>query len=62
MRGYSPSRPIHPAALRNRLSDVFTTRAATLHELAKLAPVTSISEALGYSPATKLHRYKHVTG
>jgi len=54
-RGYSPGHHIHPATLRNRLSDIFSTRAArlgTLHEQAKLAPVAVIAEALGYSPAT----------
>lgn len=54
-RGYSPGRHIHPASLRTRLSGIFSTRAArlgTLHELTKLAPVTVIAEALGYSPAT----------
>jgi hypothetical protein len=54
-RGYSPGRHIDPATLRNWLSDIFSTRASrlgTLHELAKLAPVAVIAEALGYSPAT----------
>jgi hypothetical protein len=54
-RGYSPGRHIHPATIRNRLSDIFSTRAArlgTLHELVKLAPVAVIAEALGSSPAT----------
>jgi integrase len=54
-RGYSPGRHIHPATIRNRLSDIFSARAArlgTLHELAKLAPVAVIAETLGYSPTT----------
>jgi hypothetical protein len=54
-RGYSPGRHIDPASLRDRLSAIFSTRAArlgTLHELTKLAPVAVIAEALGYSPVT----------
>jgi hypothetical protein len=54
-RGYSPGRHINPGHLRTRLRGVFGTRAArlgTLHELARLAPVAILAEALGYSPAT----------
>jgi hypothetical protein len=54
-RGYSPGRHLEPGTIRNRLSDIFSTRAArlgTLHELTKLAPVAVIAETLGYSPTT----------
>ena len=53
--GYMPGRHITAASLRQRLTRVFSTRAArlsTLHELTKLAPVPIIAEVLGYSPAT----------
>lgn len=55
VRGYSPGRHIDPGHLRTRLRSVFGTRAArlgTLHELARLAPVAILAEALGYSPTT----------
>jgi hypothetical protein len=54
-RGYSPGRRIHPASLRTRLSETFSTRAArlgTLHELTRLPPIAVIAEAPGCSPAT----------
>lgn len=54
-RGYSPGRHIDASHFRNRLRQVFSTRAAplgTLHELAKLAPVAILAEALGYHPST----------
>ncbi|MDN5919276.1 MAG: hypothetical protein L0I76_29975 [Pseudonocardia sp.] len=54
-RGSSPGQHIRAATLRNRLRDLFSTRAArlgTLHELTKLAPVAVIAEILGYHPAT----------
>ncbi|WP_202870730.1 hypothetical protein [Kribbella sp. VKM Ac-2571] len=54
-RGYSPGRHIDASHLRNRLRQVFSTRAArlgTLHELTKLAPVAILAEALGYHPST----------
>ena len=54
-RGYSPGRHIDASHLRNRLRQVFSTRAArlgTLHELTKLAPIAILAEALGYHPAT----------
>ena len=54
-RGYSPGRHVDPGHLRNRLRQVFSTRAArlgTLYELTRLAPVAILAEALGYSPAT----------
>ncbi|MFI7066065.1 hypothetical protein ACIBL3_34070 [Kribbella sp. NPDC050124] len=44
-----------PRHLRTRLRGVLGTRAArlgTIHELARLAPVAILAEALGYSPAT----------
>ena len=57
-RGTSPGRHIHPGHLTQRLSELFSTRAArlgTLHELTKLAPVAIIAETLGYSPTTIEH-------
>lgn len=42
-------------SLRQRLGQVFSTRAArlgTMAELSKLAPVAIIAETLGYHPAT----------
>lgn len=54
-RGYSPGRHIDASHLRNRLRQLFSTRAArlgTLHELTKLAPVAILADALGYTPAT----------
>ncbi|SHY39354.1 Fis family transcriptional regulator [Mycobacteroides abscessus subsp. bolletii] len=54
-RGVKPGQPITAMALRQRLFDVFSTRAArlgTLHELTKLAPIAILAETLGYSPAT----------
>lgn len=53
--GHSPGNDIHPGYLTQRLTRIFSTRAArlgTLHELTKLAPVAIIAEALGYSPKT----------
>jgi hypothetical protein len=54
-RGGSPGRHLRASTLTQRLSTAFSSRAArlgTLHELAKLAPVAIIAEALGYAPAT----------
>lgn len=54
-RGYSPGRHIGASHIRNRLRQVFSARAArlgTLYELAKVAPVAILAEALGYHPAT----------
>lgn len=54
-RGGAPGRHLQASTLTQRLSTVFSSRAArlgTLHELTKLAPVAIIAEALGYSPAT----------
>lgn len=54
-RGGSPGRHLRASTLTQRLSTVFSSRAArlgTLHELTKLAPVAIIAEALGYAPAT----------
>jgi hypothetical protein len=53
--GRSPGKHIHPGHLTQRLTRIFSTRAArlgTLHELTKLAPVAIIAETLGYSPTT----------
>lgn len=53
--GHFPGKHIHPGHLTERLTRIFSTRAArlgTLHELTKLAPVAIIAETLGYSPAT----------
>lgn len=53
--GYSPGRHIDASHLRSRLRQVFSTRAArlgTLRELAKLAPVAILAEALGYHSST----------
>lgn len=54
-RGYNPGHHIHPHHLRQRLRQIFSTRAArlgTLHELTKTTPVAILAEALGYSPTT----------
>jgi hypothetical protein len=53
--GHFPGKHINPGYLTQRLTWLFSTRAArlgTLHELTKLAPVAIIAETLGYSPAT----------
>lgn len=53
--GILPNHHIDASHLRNRLRQVFSTRAArlgTFHELAKLAPVAILAEALGYHPST----------
>ncbi|MER7244648.1 hypothetical protein [Kribbella sp. NPDC000426] len=53
--GYGPGRHIRAASLRERLHRLFSPRAArlgTLHELAKLAPIAIIADALGYSTKT----------
>ena len=53
--GRSPGKHIHPGYLTQRLTRIFSTRAARLgtrHELTKLAPVAIIAETLGYSPKT----------
>ena len=53
--GRSPGKHINPGHLTQRLTRIFSTRAArlgTLHELTKLAPVAIIAETLGYSPTT----------
>jgi integrase len=54
-RGNQPGQHITAARLRQRLTRVFSARAArlgALHELTKLAPIPVIAEALGYAPAT----------
>ncbi|SKE08753.1 Fis family transcriptional regulator [Mycobacteroides abscessus subsp. abscessus] len=54
-RGVKPGQHTTAMSLRQRLFDVFSTRAArlgTLHELTKLAPIAILAETLGYSPAT----------
>ena len=54
-RGGVPGRHLQASTLTQRLSTVFSSRAArlgTLHELTKLAPVAIIADALGYTPAT----------
>ncbi|WP_248761087.1 tyrosine-type recombinase/integrase [Pseudarthrobacter sp. SSS035] len=54
-RGGAPGRHLRASTLTQRLSTLFSSRAArlgTLHELTKLAPVAIIAEALGYAPAT----------
>jgi hypothetical protein len=54
-RCYSPGRHIDPDISGRDSRGVFGTRAArlgTLHELARLAPVAILAEALGHSPAT----------
>ncbi|MEV4991843.1 Fis family transcriptional regulator [Pseudarthrobacter sp. LMD1-1-1.1] len=53
--GHFPGKHINPSHLTQRLTRIFSTRAArlgTLHELTKLAPVAIIAETLGYSPTT----------
>jgi hypothetical protein len=53
--GHSPGKHINPGYLTQRLTRLFSTRAArlgTLHELTKLAPVAIIADTLGYSPTT----------
>jgi hypothetical protein len=53
--GQFPGKHINPGYLTQRLTWLFSTRAArlgTLHELTKLAPVAIIAETLGYSPTT----------
>jgi hypothetical protein len=53
--GRSPGKHIHPGYLTQRMTRIFSTRAArlgTLHELTKLAPVAIIAETLGYSHKT----------
>jgi hypothetical protein len=55
VRGSSPGEHIRAATLRNRLRDLFSTRAArlgTVHELTKLTPVAILAETLGYHPTT----------
>lgn len=54
-RGVKPGQPVTAMAMRQRLFDLFSTRAArlgTLHELTKLAPIAILAETLGYAPAT----------
>jgi hypothetical protein len=54
-RGNQPGQHITAAHLRQRLTRVFSARAArlgALHELTKLAPIPIIAEVLGYAPAT----------
>jgi integrase len=54
-RGGSPGQHLRASTLTQRLSALFSARAArlgTLHELTKLAPVAIVAEGLGYSPAT----------
>lgn len=54
-RGNRPGQHITAAHLRQRLTQVFSARAArlgTLHEPTKIAPIPIIAEVLGYAPVT----------
>jgi hypothetical protein len=54
-RGNRPGQHITAAQLRERLTRVFSARAArlgTLHELTKIAPIPIIAEIPGYAPVT----------
>jgi hypothetical protein len=54
-RGNRPGQHITAGHLRERLTQLFSARAArlgTLHELTKIAPIPIIAEVLGYAPAT----------